>query len=83
MVVVVVSSSHQSPSLGVSLFRTALSITILLLVWSASKGSRKLVGVMRRMTAVVAMVARGIYSRRNSRICNRAAMVAVVGISMS
>ena len=39
--VVVVSSPHQSPSLGVSLFRTAPSITILLLVWSASKGSRK------------------------------------------
>ena len=41
LAVVVVSSSHQSPSLGVSLFRTAQSITILLLVWSASKGSRK------------------------------------------
>ena len=39
--VVVVSSSHQSPSSGVSLFRTALSITILLSVWSASKGSQK------------------------------------------
>ena len=39
--VVVVSWSHQSPSLGVSLFRSALSITILLSVWSASKGSRK------------------------------------------
>ena len=37
-VVVVVSSSHQSPCLGVSLFRKALSITIQL---SASKGSRK------------------------------------------
>ena len=40
-VVAVVSSSHQSPSLGVSQFRSALSITILLSVWSASKGSRK------------------------------------------
>ena len=30
VVAVVVSSSHQSPSLGVSLFRSALSITILL-----------------------------------------------------
>ena len=40
-VVVVVSSSHQSPSLGVSLFRPAPSITIQLLLWSASKGSRK------------------------------------------
>ena len=39
--VVVVSSSHQSPSLGVSLFRSALSITILLSMWSVSKGSRK------------------------------------------
>ena len=39
--VVVVSLSHQSPSLGVSPFRTALSIMILLLVWSASKGSKK------------------------------------------
>ena len=55
--VVVVSSSHQSPSLGVSLFRSALSPTILLPEWSASKG-KKLVGVMRRMTAVVAMVVR-------------------------
>ena len=41
LVVVVVSSSHQSPSLGVSRFGTAQSITILLSVWSASKGSRK------------------------------------------
>ena len=38
---VVVSSSHQSPSLGVSRFRSAQSITILLSVWSASKGSQK------------------------------------------
>ena len=37
----VVSSSHQSPSLGISLFRTALSIAILLSVWSHSKGSQK------------------------------------------
>ena len=55
---VVVSSSRQSPSLGVSLFRTALSITILLSVLLASKGSRKGVVVMRRMTAVETMVAR-------------------------
>ena len=54
---VVVSSSHQSQSLGVSLFRTAPSIMIPLLVWSASKGSQKVVGVMRRMTTVLAMVA--------------------------
>ena len=33
-VVVVVSSSYQSPSLGVSRFRSAQSITILLSVWS-------------------------------------------------
>ena len=39
--VVAVSSSHQSPSLGFSLYRTALAITILLFVWSASKISRK------------------------------------------
>ena len=38
---VVASSSHESPSLGVTLFRSALSIAILLSVWSASKGSRK------------------------------------------
>ena len=38
---VVVSSYHQSPILCVSLLRTAPYITILLLVWSASKGSRK------------------------------------------
>ena len=40
VVVVVISSSHQSPSLGVSLFPTVLSITILMLVWSALKGSQ-------------------------------------------
>ena len=38
---VVVSSCHQSPSLGVSRFRSAQSITILLSVWLASKGSQK------------------------------------------
>ena len=38
---VVVSSSHQSPSWGVSLFRSAQSIMILLSLWSASKGSQK------------------------------------------
>ena len=38
---VVVSSSRETQSLGVSLFRTAPSITILFLVWSSSKGSRK------------------------------------------
>ena len=38
---VVVSSSHQSPSLGVLRFWSAQSITILLSVWSASKGSQK------------------------------------------
>ena len=37
----VVSSSHQSPSIGVSRFRLAQSIAILFSVWSASKGSRK------------------------------------------
>ena len=41
LVIVVVSSSHQSPSLGVSLFRSALNITILLSMWSSLKGSRK------------------------------------------
>ena len=41
IVVVVVSSSLQSSSLGLSQFRSAQSITILLSVWSASKGSRK------------------------------------------
>ena len=46
VVVAVVSSSHQLPSLGVSLFRSALSITILLSVWSVSKGSRKCEGVI-------------------------------------
>ena len=40
-IVVVVSSSHESPCLGVSVYRLALSIAILLSVWSASKGSRK------------------------------------------
>ena len=40
-VVVVVSSSHQSPSLGVSRFRSTLSMTILLFMWSALKGSKK------------------------------------------
>ena len=40
-VVVVVSSSHQSPGLGALLFRSAQSITIQLLVWSGSKCSRK------------------------------------------
>ena len=34
VVIAVASSSHQSPSLGVSLFRSALSMTILLSVWS-------------------------------------------------
>ena len=42
----------------VKVFRSALSMSILLSVWSASKGSRKGGGVMRRMTAVVEMVAR-------------------------
>ena len=37
--VVVVSSSHQSPSCAVSWFRSTQSIAILLSVWSASKGS--------------------------------------------
>ena len=41
VVVVVVSSSYQSPSLGVLRLWSAQSITILLSVWSASKGSRK------------------------------------------
>ena len=50
MVVVVVSSSHQSPCLGVSLFRSALSITILLSVWSVSKNSRKGEGVIFFLT---------------------------------
>ena len=45
-IVVVVSSSHQSPSLGVSLFRSALTITIQLSVWSASNGSQKGVGCL-------------------------------------
>ena len=58
VVVVAVSSSQQSPSIGVSRFRQALSIAIPLSVWSASKGSQKMVGVMWRMTAVVAIVAR-------------------------
>ena len=40
-VIVVVNSSHPSPSWGVSRFRSAQSITILLPVCSASKGSRK------------------------------------------
>ena len=35
-----------------------MSITILLSVWSASKGRQKGGGVLRRMTAIVAMVAR-------------------------
>ena len=39
--VIVVSSSHQSPCVGVSRFRSAQSIAILLSVWSASKGSGK------------------------------------------
>ena len=39
--VVVVSSSHQSLSLGVSQIRSAQSITFLLSVWSTSKGSQK------------------------------------------
>ena len=38
--VVVVSSSHQSPSCGVSRLRSAKAITISLSVWSASKGCR-------------------------------------------
>ena len=41
VVVVVVSTSHQSPRRGVSRFRSAQSIAILLSVWPASKGSRK------------------------------------------
>ena len=36
LVVDVVSSPHQSPRCGVSRFRSALSITIPLSVWSAS-----------------------------------------------
>ena len=40
-VVVEVSLSHKSQSLGVSRFRSAQSIAILLSVWSASNGSRK------------------------------------------
>ena len=39
-------------------FRSAQSITIPLSVWSVSKGSRKGGGVIRRLTTVVAMVAR-------------------------
>ena len=39
--VVVVGSSHQSSFRGVSRFRSTQSIKILLLVWSASKGSGK------------------------------------------
>ena len=39
--VIVVSSSHQSPSIGVSRFRSTQSMTIPLSVWSASKGNRK------------------------------------------
>ena len=38
---VVVSSSHQSPSLGASRFRSAPSIKNLMSVWSASKGSQR------------------------------------------
>ena len=41
VVVVVISSSHQSPCIGFSLLRSALSIAILLSVLSATKGSRK------------------------------------------
>ena len=41
MHLVVVSSSHQSPRLGVSRFRSAQSIAILLSVWSTSKASQK------------------------------------------
>ena len=40
-VVVVVNSSHQSPCLCVSRFRSTQSITIVLSGWSALKGSRK------------------------------------------
>ena len=40
-VAVVVSSSHQSPSLGVLWFPSAQSIAILLLVWSVLKVSQK------------------------------------------
>ena len=40
-IIVVVSSSHQSPSWGVSRFLSAQAIPILLSVWSALKGSRK------------------------------------------
>ena len=36
VVIVVVSSPHQSPRGGVSLFRSAQSIAIQLSVWSAS-----------------------------------------------
>ena len=57
-VVVVVSSSHQSPSLCVSRFRSAQSIAILLSCGRLPRAIKKVVGVMRRMTAVVAMVAR-------------------------
>ena len=41
LVVDVISSSRQSPSLDVSRFRSAKSMPILLSVWSASKGRRK------------------------------------------
>ena len=39
--VVVVSSSHKSPRLGVSRIRSVQSIAILLSVWMASKSSKK------------------------------------------
>ena len=54
MVSVVVIGSYRQ----VDLFRSAQSMAILLSVWSALKGSQKVVGVMRRIIAVVAMVAR-------------------------
>ena len=38
---VVVTSSHQSPGIGVFQFRSAQPMTIPLSVWSASKGSKK------------------------------------------
>ena len=55
-ITVVVSSSHQSPIKGVSRYRSAQSIAILLSVWTALGAVEKVVGVMRRMTTDVAMV---------------------------
>ena len=42
----------------VEVFRSAQSITILLSVWSALNGSRKVVSVMRQMSTVMEMVVR-------------------------